>query len=60
MEVAYIGDDVNCKELLLNVGLAACPNNAVKEIKSIPNIIKLSKDGGFGAVREFIEKILNC
>ena len=58
MEVAYIGDDVNCKELLLNVGLAACPNNAVKEIKSIPNIIKLSKDGGFGAVREFIEEIL--
>ena len=58
IEVAYIGDDVNCKELLLNVGLAACPNNAVKEIKSIPNIIKLSKDGGFGAVREFIDKIL--
>jgi YrbI family 3-deoxy-D-manno-octulosonate 8-phosphate phosphatase len=58
IEVAYIGDDVNCKELLLNVGLAACPNNAVKEIKSIPNIIKLSKDGGFGAVREFIEEIL--
>lgn len=57
-EVAYIGDDINCKELLLNVGLAACPSNAVEEIKNIPNIIKLSKSGGSGAVREFIENFL--
>lgn len=57
-EVAYIGDDINCKELLLNVGLAACPSNALDEIKNIPNIIKLSKVGGDGAVREFIHIIL--
>lgn len=56
--VAYIGDDVNCKELLSNVGLAACPANAVDEIKNIPGIIKLSKKGGEGAVREFAEIIL--
>jgi len=54
-EVAYIGDDINCKELLQNVGLAACPANALDEIKNIPNIIKLSKCGGDGAVREFVE-----
>lgn len=57
-EVAYIGDDINCKELLSNVGLAACPSNALDEIKNIPNIIQLSKAGGEGAVREFCELIL--
>lgn len=57
-EVAYIGDDINCKELLQSVGIAACPANALKEIKNIPNIIQLSKCGGDGAVREFVERIL--
>lgn len=57
-EVAYIGDDINCKELLQSVGVAACPANAQEEIKNIQNIIKLSKSGGTGAVREFIERIL--
>jgi N-acylneuraminate cytidylyltransferase len=58
-EVAYIGDDINCKELLQNVGLAACPANAVDEVKDIPSIIELSKSGGDGAVREFISMILS-
>jgi len=57
-EVAYIGDDINCKELLQNVGIAACPINALEEIKAIPNIIQLNRAGGDGAVREFINKIL--
>lgn len=57
-QVAYIGDDINCKELLENVGLAACPANAVDEIKQIPNILKLAKCGGDGAVREFVERVL--
>lgn len=57
-EVAYIGDDINCKELLSSVGIAACPLNALEEIKNIPNIIKLSKSGGDGAVREIIEMII--
>lgn len=57
-EVAYIGDDINCKELLSNVGFAACPANALDEIKNIPNIIKLSKSGGDGAVREFIDLLI--
>ena len=58
-DVAYIGDDVNCFELLSNVGIAACPNNAVIKIKSIPNIIHLQKNGGEGVVREFVELILS-
>ena len=57
-EVAYIGDDINCLELLSNVGIAACPNNAVDDIKSISNIIQLSKNGGDGVVRQFVELIL--
>jgi YrbI family 3-deoxy-D-manno-octulosonate 8-phosphate phosphatase len=57
--IAYIGDDVNCFDLLSNVGVAACPKNAMKKIKSIPNIIQLQKNGGEGVVREFIELILS-
>ena len=54
-EVAYIGDDINCKELLENVGISACPNNALNDIKNISNIIQLSKNGGDGSVREFVD-----
>lgn len=58
-EVAYIGDDVNCKDLLMSVGLAACPADAMDEIKAIPNIYVMTKNGGEGCVREFIEKIVH-
>lgn len=57
-EVAYIGDDINCKELLEIVGVCACPKNAIPIIKSIANIIELSLKGGDGAVREFVDIIL--
>ncbi len=57
-ETAYIGDDINCIELLSNVGLAACPANALPKVKAIPNIIHLEKKGGEGVVREFAELIL--
>ena len=57
-EVAYIGDDVNCFELLSNVGIAICPNNAIYKVKAIPNIIQLNKNGGEGVVREFVDQIL--
>lgn len=57
-EVAYIGDDINCFELLSEVGLGACPSNALSEIKQIPNIIVLDKKGGEGVVREFYNKLI--
>jgi len=57
-EIAYIGDDINCFELLSNVGIAACPTNAINKIKSIPNIILLKSSGGNGAFREFAELYL--
>jgi N-acylneuraminate cytidylyltransferase len=57
-EVAYVGDDINCKELLSNVGVCACPSNSSSEIKEISSIIKLDAEGGKGAVREFIDFLL--
>ena len=56
-EVAYIGDDINCYELLSIVGLAACPADACKKVCDIPNILKMEKCGGEGCVREFIDLI---
>ena len=32
-EIAYIGDDINCFDLLSQVGIAACPKNAIQKIK---------------------------
>ena len=54
-EVAYIGDDINCIPLLEKVGIAACPANATKKVKAIIGIIQLSRNGGDGAIREFVD-----
>lgn len=58
-EVAYIGDDINCLELLSSVGFAACPRDASIEIKNIPGIRILTLNGGGGCVREFCNLIIN-
>lgn len=57
-EVAYIGDDINCYDLLSQVGIAACPADACIKVLSIPGIHHMQKSGGEGCVREFIEEIL--
>lgn len=57
-EVAYIGDDVNCIELLNAVGFAACPADAHEKVKAIPNIHVMNICGGAGCVREWIDLIL--
>lgn len=57
-EVAYVGDDINDIELLQAVKYKACPNDAVKKVKEIEDIIILENKGGEGAVREFIELLL--
>lgn len=54
-EFAYIGDDINDKEILEFAGLKACPNDAMEIIKNIDNILIMSKKGGEGTVREFID-----
>ena len=40
------------------VGLSACPADAVTAVKSIADIV-LSKNGGAGCVREFLDDWLN-
>lgn len=57
-EVAYIGDDINCFELLSSVGLKACPSDAHYSIKQIPGIVILNNIGGAGVVRELVDRIL--
>jgi YrbI family 3-deoxy-D-manno-octulosonate 8-phosphate phosphatase len=57
-DVAYIGDDINCMEALLAVGHAFCPNNAVQEVKNLPGITILSKDGGQGVIRELVSNYI--
>jgi 3-deoxy-D-manno-octulosonate 8-phosphate phosphatase KdsC-like HAD superfamily phosphatase len=39
--------------------MAACPMNAVSKVKAIPGIIPLQRKGGEGAMREFVELILD-
>lgn len=58
-EVAYIGDDRNCHDLLSEVGTKACPSDADSSIKNINGIQIMSKAGGEGCVREFINHLLH-
>ncbi|MBX2845222.1 MAG: HAD-IIIA family hydrolase [Saprospiraceae bacterium] len=57
-EVAYIGDDITDIPVLEKVGVAVCPNDAVKKVKAVSEIIVLEKNGGEGCVREFIDEYL--
>ena len=55
-EIAYMGDDLPDISVLKEVGLACCPNDAVKEVKDICHFIS-AKRGGRGAVRELTDLI---
>ena len=55
--VAMIGDDINDLRVIQNIGFSACPADAVKVIKSNVDIV-LTKKGGEGCVREFIDEWL--
>jgi len=56
--VAYIGDDINDILAFEIVGFSACPSNAPDYVKSKCDIV-LTKKGGEGVFREFVEYILN-
>lgn len=56
-EVAYVGDDINDKELLEAVGFAVSVPNAMEEVKQCVHYVT-KREGGSGAVREAIEQIL--
>ena len=53
-QVAYIGDDINDMAVLKNVGLPACPSDAVPAVKDVCSHILIRK-GGDGCVRELVE-----
>lgn len=57
--VAFIGDDLNDLDCMKCCGFKGCPADAVPEIKSVVDFIS-NKNGGDGAVREFIEEIIKC
>lgn len=56
-EVAFIGDDINDYQLLVKVGVSACPLQAPEYIKEIVDHV-LPIKGGDGAFRTFVELIL--
>lgn len=56
-EVAYIGDDINDLNVIVNVGISGCPSSSPLYIQKYAKIIT-EKPGGFGAFREFVETIL--
>ena len=56
-DVAYIGDDLGDVELLKNVGISATPKSAPEYIKKSAQMV-MTKNGGEGVFREFVEKIL--
>ena len=56
--IAFIGDDLNDFDCMKNCGIKGCPVDAAPEIKAIADFVS-SKSGGDGAVREFIEFLIN-
>lgn len=56
-EIAYIGDDISDVEILQRAALAACPADAVMQVREVSGLI-LSNKGGEGCVRELIDEYL--
>jgi len=56
-EIAYIGDDLMDLCILNRVGFSVAVANARDEVKAVCDYVTIA-DGGNGAVREVIEKIL--
>ena len=57
-EIAYIGDDLNDLDCIRYCGLTACPADAVPEVLKVVDYV-CSRNGGRGAVREFIDKFMS-
>jgi len=58
-EVAYMGDDIPDYEVMMLVGLSACPADAAPEIRSISKYIS-HKNAGEGCARDLIEQIMKA
>jgi 3-deoxy-D-manno-octulosonate 8-phosphate phosphatase (KDO 8-P phosphatase) len=56
-EVAFVGDDLPDLGALRMVGLPVAVGNAVPEVRAA-SALRLTREGGRGAVREFAERLL--
>lgn len=55
--IVFMGDDLPDYHVMTMVGLPACPQDAVPEIKTISKYVS-HKQGGSGCVRDIIEQVL--
>ncbi|HLW32566.1 MAG TPA: HAD-IIIA family hydrolase [Aequorivita sp.] len=55
--ILYMGDDLPDYQIMQEVGLPTCPQDAVPEIKAISKYVS-HKKGGKGCVRDVIEQVL--
>jgi 3-deoxy-D-manno-octulosonate 8-phosphate phosphatase (KDO 8-P phosphatase) len=58
-QVCYVGDDLVDIPVLRAVGLAACPSDAVAEVKGAVHLVTTAM-GGRGVIREVVELILKA
>ena len=56
-QVLYMGDDIPDLQVMKEVGLPCCPQDAVQEIKRVSTYVS-HKKGGKGCVRDVIEQVL--
>lgn len=56
-EILYMGDDLPDYDIMKIVGLAAAPQDAAPEIKSVSDYVS-PIDGGRGCVRDVLEQLL--
>lgn len=56
-QILYMGDDIPDYQIMKEVGVAACPADAVEEIKSVSHYISSFK-GGKGCVRDILEQVM--
>ena len=56
-EILYMGDDMPDIEVMEQVAVAACPQDAVADVKAVSNYIS-HKKGGEGCVRDIVEQTL--
>lgn len=55
--ILFMGDDLPDIAAIRSAGVGCCPADAVTEVKEVSNYIA-SVNGGYGCVREVIEKVL--
>ncbi len=55
--ILYMGDDLPDYEVMREVGVPACPADAVQEVQHISRYIS-GRDGGKGCVRDVLEQVM--